>query len=100
MFSKSCCTKGTQTSPESRNPAHRQSRTASESGDLESAACGLRPPRAYPPQRSYGRVAEGGGLLNLRAPYPPVPLSLIVYVFVDVLAFGCPNSSRLKTPST
>jgi hypothetical protein len=45
-------------------------------------------------------VAEGGGLLNLRAPYPPVPFGLIVSVFVDVLAFGRFTFSRLSTLDT
>src|SRR6266478_5113544 len=35
-----------------------------EFGELESAACGSPPRRAYRPFRSCGRVAEGGGLLN------------------------------------
>ena len=37
---------------------------AGEFGSPESAACGWPPRRAYPPYRSCGRVAEGGGLLN------------------------------------
>src|SRR2546430_17338641 len=37
---------------------------APELGNLESVACGSPPRRAYPPQWSCGRVAEGGGLLN------------------------------------
>src|SRR6267378_4537364 len=37
---------------------------AYEFSSRESAACGSRPRRAYPPLRSCGRVAEGGGLLN------------------------------------
>src|SRR2546426_3935446 len=36
----------------------------SELGNLESVACGSPPRRAYPPQWSCGREAEGGGLLN------------------------------------
>jgi hypothetical protein len=36
----------------------------SELGRLESVACGSPPRRAYPPQWSCGREAEGGGLLN------------------------------------
>jgi hypothetical protein len=32
--------------------------------EAQSAACGSAQCRAYPPQRSCGRVAEGGGLLN------------------------------------
>ena len=39
-------------------------RYGSEPGSRESAACGSPPRRAYRPQRSCGRVAEGGGLLN------------------------------------
>ena len=35
-----------------------------EFGGTQSAACGSPPCRAYRPQRSCGRVAEGGGLLN------------------------------------
>src|ERR1700722_2722819 len=35
-----------------------------EQGGRQSAACGSPRCRAYPPQRSCGRVAEGGGLLN------------------------------------
>ena len=35
-----------------------------EFGGAQSAACGSPPCRAYRPQRSCGRVAEGGGLLN------------------------------------
>src|SRR5947209_8875787 len=37
---------------------------APELGNLESVACGSPPRRAYPPQWSCGREAEGGGLLN------------------------------------
>ena len=37
---------------------------AREFSRSEFAACGSPPRRAYPPQRSCGRVAEGGGLLN------------------------------------
>src|SRR5258706_7028196 len=37
---------------------------AYEFSSRESAACGQPPRRAYPPLRSCGRVAEGGGLLN------------------------------------
>src|SRR6266446_6705607 len=43
----------------------RESLGGSELGNLESVACGSRPRRAYPPQWSCGREAEGGGLLNL-----------------------------------
>src|SRR5450432_3783890 len=37
---------------------------AEEFASLQSAACGSPSRRAYRPQRSCGRVAEGGGLLN------------------------------------
>src|SRR6266446_5120399 len=42
----------------------RESLGGSELGNLESVACGSPPRRAYPPQWSCGREAEGGGLLN------------------------------------
>jgi hypothetical protein len=41
-----------------------ESINGSDFGSRASAACGTPPRRAYPPQRSCGRVAEGGGLLN------------------------------------
>src|SRR3981081_3652336 len=41
-----------------------ESLDGSELGSVESVACGSPPRRAYRPQRSCGRVAEGGGLLN------------------------------------
>jgi hypothetical protein len=42
-------------------------------------------------------VAEGGGLLNLIAPYPPVPFGLTVYESVDVFPFSHSIVSRLNT---
>jgi hypothetical protein len=41
-----------------------ESINGSDFGSEASAACGTPPRRAYRPQRSCGRVAEGGGLLN------------------------------------
>src|SRR5713226_5750745 len=41
-----------------------ESLNGSELGSAESVACGSPPRRAYPPQWSCGREAEGGGLLN------------------------------------
>jgi hypothetical protein len=66
----------------------------------QSAACGWHQRGAYPARRSCGRVAEGGGLLNLIAPYPPVPFGLTVYEFVDVFPFSRFIVSRLNTLGT
>src|SRR5260221_6538308 len=51
-------------SVESLNAGVQESLNGSELGSRQSVACGLPLRRAYRPQRSCGRVAEGGGLLN------------------------------------
>ena len=60
---RGCCTNNTQPSLDGQSLS-RDEAGSSELGRLESAACGPPPRRAYRPQRSCGRVAEGGGLLN------------------------------------
>jgi putative endonuclease len=58
-----CCTNSTPSRIESRCRHHAGPKPRGIRC-LETAACGSPPCRAYRPQRSCGRVAEGGGLLN------------------------------------
>jgi hypothetical protein len=62
-FLEGCCTNSTHAVLEGRSRCRDEARH-SELGHLKSAACGSPPCRAYRRQRSCGRVAEGGGLLN------------------------------------